>query len=49
LACDYTHKRGGRATHGKEEALMGRKAWMLVWAGVFVSSVLCVYGAVFNV
>jgi hypothetical protein len=35
-------------TPRKEEALMGNKAWMLVWAGVFVSSVLCVYGAVWN-
>jgi hypothetical protein len=33
---------------GKEKALMGKKAWMLVWAGVFVSSVLCVYGVVAN-
>jgi hypothetical protein len=35
-------------TAGKEEALMGNKAWMLVWAGVLVSSVLCVYAAVWN-
>jgi len=27
---------------------MGTKAWMLVWAGISVSVVLCVYGAVWN-
>jgi hypothetical protein len=32
----------------EEEATMGKKAWMLVWAGVSVSAVLCVYGAVWN-
>jgi hypothetical protein len=36
-------------TPRKEEALMGNKAWMLVWGGILVSSVLCVYGAIFNV
>jgi hypothetical protein len=35
-------------TRGKEEATMGYKAWMLVWAGVAVSAVLCVYAAVWN-
>jgi hypothetical protein len=39
---------GGWATRGKEEAQMGSKAWMLVWVGVLVSSVLCVYAAVWN-
>jgi hypothetical protein len=33
---------------GKDEALMGKKAWTLVWAGIFVSAVFCVYGAVWN-
>jgi hypothetical protein len=33
---------------GKEEARMGNKAWMLLWAGIFAFSVLCVYGAVRN-
>jgi hypothetical protein len=47
FACYYTHKRAVEHP-GKEEALMGNKAWMLVWAGVFVSAVLCVYAAVWN-
>jgi hypothetical protein len=33
---------------GKEEATMGYKGWMLVWVGVTVSAVLCVYAAVWN-
>jgi hypothetical protein len=33
---------------GKDEARMGQKAWMLLWGGVFVFAVLCVYGAVRN-
>ncbi len=39
---------GWWGTPGKEEARMGNKAWMLVWAGVFVSAVLCVYAVVWN-
>jgi hypothetical protein len=31
-----------------EEAAIGDKAWMLVWAGVAVFAVLCVYAAVSN-
>jgi hypothetical protein len=27
---------------------VGNKGWMLVWAGVSVFAVLCVYGAVWN-
>jgi len=27
---------------------MGNKAWMLVWIGITVSAVLCVYAAVWN-
>jgi hypothetical protein len=43
------HAQAGQSgTPGKEEARMGSKAWMLVWAGVLVSSVLCVYAAVWN-
>ena len=48
LACEYTHKPGDLAPPGKEEATMGNKAWMLVWVGVSVSAVLCVYAAVWN-
>jgi hypothetical protein len=43
------HAQAGRlGTPGKAEAQMGNKAWMLVWIGVLVSSVLCVYAAVWN-
>ena len=31
-----------------EEVTIGPKAWMLVWAGVAVFAVLCVYAAVWN-
>lgn len=27
---------------------LGNKGWMLMWAGVAVFAVLCVYGAVWN-
>jgi len=27
---------------------MGYKSWMLVWTGVTVSAVLCIYAAVWN-
>ncbi len=30
------------------DATIGNKAWMLVWAGVSVFAVLCVYAAVWN-
>jgi hypothetical protein len=33
---------------GRKKATMGNKAWMLVWLGVAVSAVLCVYAAVWN-
>jgi hypothetical protein len=36
---------------GKEDGTMvtvGKKGWMLVWAGVSVFAVLCVYAAVWN-
>jgi hypothetical protein len=36
------------ATIGSEAAKIGTKAWMLVWAGVFVFALLCVYAAVWN-
>jgi hypothetical protein len=43
------HAQAGRlGTPGKEEATMGNKAWILVWLGVAVSAVLCVYAAVWN-
>ena len=43
------HAQAGRlGASGKEEPLMGNKAWVLVWAGVLVSAVLCVYGVVAN-
>ena len=29
-------------------ATLGNKGWMLVWAGVSVLAVLCVYAAVWN-
>jgi hypothetical protein len=49
LACYYIHKLAGRPPPGKEEThLMGKKAWMLTWAGIFVSSILCVYAAIWN-
>jgi hypothetical protein len=38
----------GYGAPGKEESSMGNKAWMLVWVGVAVSAVLCVYAAVVN-
>jgi hypothetical protein len=47
LACESTHKRR-LAISGKEQEDMGYKGWMLVWAGVSVSAVLCVYAAVWN-
>ena len=31
-----------------EETTIGTKAWTLVWAGVAVFAVLCVYAAVWN-
>lgn len=31
-----------------EAATIGTKAWMLVWAGVFVFALLCVYAAALN-
>jgi hypothetical protein len=37
-----------RRSEGKRNDTMGNKAWMLVWAGVAVSAVLCVYAAVVN-
>ena len=43
-----TRTSGAVRPPGKEEARMGNKAWMLVWAGVFVSTVLCVYAVVWN-
>jgi hypothetical protein len=42
------HKRGDLDIPGKESATMGNKAWMLVWVGISVSAVLCVYAAVWN-
>jgi hypothetical protein len=32
----------------EESTAIGNKAWMLVWAGVAVFAVLCVYAAVWN-
>jgi hypothetical protein len=42
------HKPGDLGIPGKEIATMGNKAWMLVWVGISVSAVLCVYAAVWN-
>jgi hypothetical protein len=36
------------ATMDSEEVTIGNKAWMLLWAGVSVFAVLCVYAAVWN-
>jgi hypothetical protein len=42
---------GDFGTPRKEDGTMvtvGNKGWMLVWAGVSVFGVLCVYAAVWN-
>jgi hypothetical protein len=53
IACERTHKRDSapmeeEATMDSEEVTIGNKAWMLLWAGVSVFAVLCVYAAVWN-
>jgi len=45
------HAQAGIGTSGKENGSMetiGSKGWMLMWAGVAVFAVLCVYAAVSN-